>query len=572
MSKPINQALYVLFLCVFFAAIGIAGGWVVGSRKAGAGGGGEEGEGAHGHAHGGHDHAAHAAAPGGLSPQTIKNLGVTLKDAETTEYNLYKTIPATVVDSPNATQPVVAPVSGIVREVRVRPGTVVANRAVVVTILRDPFPRPMLKLTDEIIKPANEQIHSAVADVRRALKGTQILRTELTRVQAFTNSTKEPALLPRKTEIDLRYELARSEQELANARENLNLHGFTPEQIAEIENGKTIALYNHEIWQRALRKGGLWNERADAINALLHSGDGETAWTIAVLGELTGMGLATQELADFLKAEPGATAHFADIAGLLQQGHTLQNIKSLFAAHAFEAVVEVTIPAFAGITDWDVQRVLVKPYDKVDAGAKLLVLSDARQMFLRAQPAGEEFQVLFDAYKNGQAFDAVPLIAGAGPSLKGLKLLYIGGDERNEQNHASATFGFIPLQNELGGNQDLKSPGAIGSVTYRSWKLHEGTRYQLRIPVKTLKDVYVLPADALADDGPDKVVYIQNGDSFKPAKVVVLYQDHDVVVLDSKTSELFPGDSVVQTGAFGLSLALKSSGGAIDPHAGHNHG
>ena len=85
-------------------------------------------------------------------------------------------------------------------------------------------------------------------------------------------------------------------------------------------------------------------------------------------------------------------------------------------------------------------------------------------------------------------------------------------------------------------------------------------------------DLRYATADALADDGPDKVVYIQNGDSFKPAKVVVLYQDHDVVVLDSKTSELFPGDSVVQTGAFGLSLALKSSGGAIDPHAGHNHG
>ncbi|MEI6233745.1 MAG: efflux RND transporter periplasmic adaptor subunit [Planctomycetota bacterium] len=571
MSKNVNQAFYVLFLCVFFAAIGIAGGWVVGSRKSG-GSGGEEGGDAHGHSHGGHDHAAHAAAaPSGLSKQTILNLGVTMKDAETSDYVLYKTIPATVVDSPNATQPVVAPVSGVVRDVRVRPGTVATNGAIVVTLLREPFPRPVLKLTDEIIKPANEQIHSAVSDVRRALRGTQLLRTELTRVEAFTKASSEPTLLPRKTEIDLRYELARNEQDLANARDNLNLHGFTAEQIAEIETGKNISLYNRDIWQRALRKGGLWNDRSDAINALLHSTDGETAWTIAVLGELTGMGLATQELIDFLKSDSKAAAHFSDIAGLLQQGHTLTHIKSLHAVGAFNPVVEVTIPTFAGVADWDIQKVLVKPFDKVEAGAKLVVLSDARQMFLRAQPTGDEFQTLAAAYSTHQAIEAAPLIDGSGPSLKALNILYVGSDESGEHPHSAGAFGYIPVQNEASGSQDFKIAGATDSAKFRSWKLHEGTRYQLRVPVKTLKDVYVFPADAVADDGPEKVVYIQNGDSFKPAKVVILFQDHDVVVLDSKTSELFAGDTVVQRGAFGLSLALKSSGGAIDPHAGHNH-
>lgn len=494
-----------------------------------------------------------------------------MKDVDTTEYKLTKSIPAIIVDSPNATQPITTPVSGIVREVRVRPGIVAANGTVVVTVVRDPFPRPVLKLTDEIIKPANEQIHTAVSDVRRALKGVQLLRTELTRVESFTKATSDAALLPRKTEIDLRYELARGEQELANARENLTLHGFTVEQIAEIETGKTIPLYNHDIWQRALRKGGLWNDHSETIHALLNNGDAETAWTIAIIGELTGMGLATQELADFLKADSKASTHFADIAGLLQQGHTIQQIKTMSASGALEAIVEIAIPAFAGSTDWDIQRVLVKPFDKVEAGAKLLILSDARQMLLRAQPAGEEFQTLFNAYTSGQEFDAVPLVEGAGPALKALKILYIAGDESSEPNHAAMTFGFIPVQNEAAGSLDQKSLG-LADAKFRSWKLHEGTRYQLRIPVKVLKDVYVLPAGAVADDGPEKVVYIQNGDSFKPAKVVILYQNHDVVVLDSKTSELFPGDTVVQTGAFGLSLALKSSGGAIDPHAGHNHG
>ncbi len=572
MNKTIGQTFYVLLLCVFFGAIGIAGGWVVGSRKSGGGGGEGEGEAAHGHSHGGHDHAEHAAAPSGLSPQTIANLGVTVKDIDSTAFSIYKTVPATVADVPNSTQSVTTPVAGVVRDVRVRAGTVGTSGTVVVTLLRDPFPRPVLKLTDEIIKPANEQIHTAVSDIRKALKGTQLLQTELARVQSFTKGANEPALVPRKTEIDLRYELARAEQELINARENLTLHGFTDDQIKEIESGKTIPLYNHDIWLRALKKSGLWTDRTEAIHAALHATEHDAPWTIAVLGELTGLGLATPELAEWIMSDPKAAVLFIDIAGLLQQGNTLQHIKALYAANALGPVVEISIPAFNGVPDWDIQQVLVKPFDKVESGAKLLILSNPRQMFLRAQPAGEEFQILFNAYSKGLEFEAVPLVEGSGPILKGLKVLYVGGDEKSEQAHAQAVYGFIPVQNDASGSLAGNGPGFTDAMKFRTWNLHEGMRYQLRIPIKALKDVYVLPASAVAEDGADKVVYIQNGDSFKPAKVVILYQDHEVVVLDAKLSEVFPGDPVVQTGAFGLSLALKSSGGAIDPHAGHNHG
>ncbi len=93
----------------------------------------------------------------------------------------------------------------------------------------------------------------------------------------------------------------------------------------------------------------------------------------------------------------------------------------------------------------------------------------------------------------------------------------------------------------------------------------------VRIPMETFEGVFVLPADAVTDEGPDKVVFIQDGDSFKPAKVVIRYQDDEVVVLDSGQSELFPGDSVVVRGAFALGFALKAGSGSIDPHAGHQH-
>lgn len=89
--------------------------------------------------------------------------------------------------------------------------------------------------------------------------------------------------------------------------------------------------------------------------------------------------------------------------------------------------------------------------------------------------------------------------------------------------------------------------------------------------MERLDEVFVLPTGAVTDDGPDKVVFIQDGDSFRAAKVVVRYQDHQFAVLDAKHSEIFPGDTVAMRGAFGLGLALKAGSGAADPHAGHQH-
>ena len=127
---------------------------------------------------------------------------------------------------------------------------------------------------------------------------------------------------------------------------------------------------------------------------------------------------------------------------------------------------------------------------------------------------------------------------------------------------------YLPLANE-----PLKIVTGKTGKLFRSWKVRDGLRYMLRIPIDSerMKDVFVVPAEAVTDDGPDKVVFIQDGDAFKPQKVVLLYIDEEHAVL-GKRSELFEGDMVVQAGAFGLGLALNAGGGgAIDEHAGHNH-
>ena len=80
-----------------------------------------------------------------------------------------------------------------------------------------------------------------------------------------------------------------------------------------------------------------------------------------------------------------------------------------------------------------------------------------------------------------------------------------------------------------------------------------------------------MPSSAVTEDGPNKVVFLQDGDSFKPVPIAIAYQDDEVVVVPAtKEVALFPGDPVVQSGAFELGLAMKG-GDAVDAHAGHNH-
>ena len=94
---------------------------------------------------------------------------------------------------------------------------------------------------------------------------------------------------------------------------------------------------------------------------------------------------------------------------------------------------------------------------------------------------------------------------------------------------------------------------------------------QLRVPVEQWKDRIVLPVDAVAQEGVETFVFLQNGDHFDRRPVHVEYRDQLWVVVANDGS-LFPGDTVALTGAHQMQVALKNkAGGGVDPHAGHNH-
>jgi hypothetical protein len=181
-------------------------------------------------------------------------------------------------------------------------------------------------------------------------------------------------------------------------------------------------------------------------------------------------------------------------------------------------------------------------------------------MRLRLEPVGDELAHVARALEGGAVLSARPLLAGTGPELEGLRV------DRLETRTALEERGSVAWVTCA--NEAVPAAGEGGS---RSWRLRVGLRYLVRVPVEVLEGRFVLPAGAVTDAGPEKVVFVQDGATFQARPVHVEYEDDEVAVVANDGS-LFPGDPVALSGAFALGLALQGGGGAVDPHAGHSHG
>lgn len=497
-----------------------------------------------------------------LPAATLENLGVRVDKLQLKSFFRTVSVAAVVVDAPTTQQPVFAPIGGRIDSIEVRRGTTITTGQTVVTFIRDPLPRPELTLTSDVLRPGQERLHESVLQLRKLAEEVRISQTELERVERFTGDVggRKLPVIPRQRAIDLRYQLARAGKAHEQAREELEKHGLTVAQIAGIERGASLPLFNHEMWQRALAHNGLWPQAAKNLSKVLPKSLRSLPWVTATIGELAASGLATPELAAWI-ATANVANHFLDIGVLLQRGHTLEDLERLHALNALEPVVRVLAPPLDAGAAWDVADVLTKRGAKVVAGQPLVALRDPRRLFLRTKPVGIEVGAILIAARERHRIVAKPFIRSSGPVLEDLTISYVESSRDND-----GTVAFVEVGNtvasEIARESGLKS---------RTWALRTGLRYLLEVPTQKLDNVFVLPAAAVTEDGPNKIVFLQDGDSFKPVPVVIVYQDQEVAVIPvSNKVLLFPGDRVVHAGAFELGLAMKGSD-AVDPHAGHQH-
>ena len=210
-----------------------------------------------------------------------------------------------------------------------------------------------------------------------------------------------------------------------------------------------------------------------------------------------------------------------------------------------------------------VTQLSVSRGDAVETGQILGQLSDYSQLLIEGHAYQRDGEALKRAADSDLPLQAVMESTGETPEvIEGLKIIYIG-NEINRQSRALPFY--VALENEFERSEQR------GSHRYVSWRYKPGQRLTLRVPVAGFDDAIVVPKDAVAEEGPERYVFVENSDHFDRVAVHVLASDSMNVAI-ANDGQVWPGQSIAVNGAHQLQMAMKNqAGGAPDPHAGHNH-
>ena len=211
-----------------------------------------------------------------------------------------------------------------------------------------------------------------------------------------------------------------------------------------------------------------------------------------------------------------------------------------------------------------VQSLNISKGDFVEAGDTLCVLADYSDLYLKGQAFEQEADELTRCLENGWSVEAIQEINNKNKELiKNLQIDYLDNQIETDARIFSV---YVDLPNTIE-HENVRSDGE----RFITWRFKPGQRMQLRIPVETWKKQIVVPVEAIATEGPESFVFQENGDHFDRRPVHVLYKDQLWAVIQNDGA-IFPGDKIALTGAHQMQMALKNkAGGAVDPHAGHNH-
>jgi len=217
-----------------------------------------------------------------------------------------------------------------------------------------------------------------------------------------------------------------------------------------------------------------------------------------------------------------------------------------------------------------VQAINVNAGSMVSAGDTMAALTDLDELYVEGRAFEHDADEITHALRMQETselgWDITAVLENndqAADTVGGLKIVYI--DNEIESDSRAQLF-FVDLPNEVVGDKQTQD-----GHRFLTWRFKPGQRMQLLVPIEQWQDRIVLPVDAVAQEGAETFVFLENGDHFDQRPVQVEYQDQLWVVIANDGS-LFPGDTVALTGAHQMQVALKNkAGGGVDPHAGHNH-
>lgn len=256
---------------------------------------------------------------------------------------------------------------------------------------------------------------------------------------------------------------------------------------------------------------------------------------------------------------------------LLLHGLTEQQIDGILHQRVLVQGVTVFAPEYpetgrdaAPTYPFTVRTLHVKPGQYVDAGAPLCSLMDYAELYIEGRAFEQDADELLLAAREGWEIVAMREdSSGQTEAIRGLQIVYVDNEVDPESR---ALHFYVGLSNKI-----VHESTSADGHRFLTWQYRPGQRMQLQVPVEQWPDRIVLPVDAVAKEGVEFYVFQQNGDHFDRVPVQVEYRDQFWTVIANDGS-IFPGDTVAMGGAHQMQMALKNkSGGAVDPHAGHNH-
>jgi cobalt-zinc-cadmium efflux system membrane fusion protein len=200
----------------------------------------------------------------------------------------------------------------------------------------------------------------------------------------------------------------------------------------------------------------------------------------------------------------------------------------------------------------------------VSAGQDLCVLVNHELLYIEALAFEQDASFVLRAQEKHWPMQAV--LNSNGDTHDELNDLQIEFVASNIDVQSRTLKFYLPVRNEL-----LRDETDAAGRRYIMWKYRPGQRMTLRVPVEKFDQQIVVPVDAVADDGAESFVFLENGDGFDQVAVHVLHRDRHSIVIANDGS-LFPGDRIAMKSAHQIQMAIRNQTvGGIDPHAGHSH-
>lgn len=212
---------------------------------------------------------------------------------------------------------------------------------------------------------------------------------------------------------------------------------------------------------------------------------------------------------------------------------------------------------------FEVQELKVDLGQQVQAGQTLCLLANHQMLAIEGRAFRDETPLLERSVKEAWPIEA-DFQEDAGADWPPLDQTFRISHLANTIDPVNRTFAFlIPLENQ---SRVVETNGR----TQMLWRFRPGQKLRVLVRVEKLDNVFVLPAEAVAREGPEAFVFTQNVNTFERTSVRLLSQDRQYAVVANDGS-LLPGMFVVQNAAAQLNRMMKAGSASDMPEGYHIH-